>query len=124
MESNEKFSWRARGRSFRYALAGLRRLVADEHNSRLHLAAAAGALLLGAVVGLERWEWVAIVGCIAMVIMAEAFNSAIEAVADRFGPERHPLIGKAKDVAAGGVLVAATGALVIGAIIFLGKISW
>ena len=122
MEGNEKFSWRARGRSFRYAWAGIRRLVVDEHNSRLHLVAGACAVLLGAVVGLERWEWVAVVGCIAAVIAAEAFNSAIEAVADRFGPERHPLIGKAKDVAAAGVLVTAIGAAIIGAIIFLSKI--
>lgn len=122
MESNEKFSWRARGRSFRYAFNGLRCLVRDEHNARIHVSVAAAVLIAGGVIGLERWEWVAIVGCIGVVLMAEAFNSAVEAVADRFGPERHPLIGKAKDVAAAGVLIVAVAAVIIGAIIFLGKL--
>ncbi len=119
MKQNEGFSWRARGRSFRYAWQGIATLVREEHNSRIHLCAAAAAILAGIWVGLERWEWVAVVMCIALVIAAEAFNSAVEAVCDRFGAERHPLIGKAKDTAAAGVLLTAAGAAVTGGIIFI-----
>lgn len=123
MEGTEKFSWRKRARSFRYAWRGLGLLVKEEHNSRLHLAAAAAAVVLGIVLKINTWEWVAIIACIGWVLMAECFNSAIEAVADRFGGERHRLIAKAKDIAAGGVLISAIAAAAIGLIIFLGKLT-
>ncbi len=124
MKERERFSWRARGRSFRYAFAGLGRLVRDEHNSRLHLCAAVAAVALGIALGISRWEWVAVTLSISMVLAGEAFNSAVEAVADRFGPERHPLIGKAKDVAAAGVLILAVGAAVTGCIVFLPRLAF
>lgn len=123
MEEHEKFSWKKRARSFVYAWRGLGQLFREEHNSRIHLSAALLVVVAGFIVGLERWEWVAVVGCIGWVIMAEAFNSAVEAVADRFGGERHPLIAKAKDIAAGGVLVSAIAAAIIGMIIFLRKLT-
>lgn len=123
MDPSEKFSWRKRGRSFIYAWSGLRILFKEEHNSRIHLAAAIVAIILGILLRIEPWQWVAIVGCIGWVIMAECMNSAVEAVCDRFGSERHPLIAKAKDVAAAGVLVSAIAAVIIGAIIFLGKLT-
>lgn len=119
MEGNEKFSWRARARSFRYAAKGVATLIREEHNSRIHLCAAAAAVALGLWLDLERWEWVAVVICIAAVLMAEAFNSAVEAACDRFGPECHPLIGKSKDIAAAGVLIMAAGAAVTGCIVFI-----
>jgi diacylglycerol kinase (ATP) len=54
--------------------------------------------------------------------MAEAFNTALEFLTDLASPEPHPLAGKAKDVAAGAVLIAAIMAVIIGVIIFLPKI--
>lgn len=93
-------------------------LVRDEHNARIHLCAAVLAVGLGLWFGLAAWEWVAVTMCVTLVPAAEAFNSAVEAVSDRFGPERHPLIAKAKDVGAAGVLLTAIGAAVTGLIIF------
>ncbi len=122
MELNEKFSWRARGRSFGYAWQGILTLIREEHNARLHLAAAALVLILGVLLGLSAWEWITVVMCIVLVLAAEALNSAVEALCDRFGPERHPLIGKAKDTAAAAVLMTACGAAISGAIIFIPKI--
>jgi diacylglycerol kinase (ATP) len=55
---------------------------------------------------------------IGMVWSAEALNSALELFADHLAPDDHPLVGKAKDIAAGGVLVAAIVAAVVGAIVF------
>lgn len=123
MIGNEKFSWRKRAKSFLYAFAGLKSLFRDEHNARIHLVAASVAVVAGLILHISALEWVAIVGCIAAVMAGEAFNSAIEALADRFGAEHHPLIKKAKDIAAAGVLILACGALIIGAIIFLGKLT-
>lgn len=122
MEKETPFSWRKRGKSFVFAFRGLQQLLRDEHNSRIHCAFALAAVILGIWLRIAAWEWIAIVGCIGAVVMAEAFNSAIEALADRFGPERHPLIAKAKDIAAGAVLIMASAAAVIGLVIFLPKL--
>ena len=122
MEKRAKFSWRARARSFIYAGRGVRVLLTEEHNARIHMVAAVVAILLGLLLGISAGEWVAICICIGAVLMAEAFNTAIEAVCDLVSRERHPLIARAKDVAAGGVLVMAVAALITGIIIFLPKI--
>jgi diacylglycerol kinase len=60
--------------------------------------------------------------CIALVLALEAVNSAIEYLADKISPEQDPLIGKAKDIAAGAVLIAAIGAAIIGSLIFIPKL--
>jgi diacylglycerol kinase (ATP) len=60
------------------------------------------------------WMTLAIIG----VWLAEALNTAIEFLTDLVSPEFHPLAGKAKDVAAGAVLIAAIGAVVIGMFVF------
>ena len=109
---------RARLRSFRYAFQGLADLFRTQPNARIHLAAAALVVAVGAYTGLSRLEWLAIVLCIGLVIALEAVNTALEYLTDLVSPEHHPLAGKAKDAAAAAVLVAALGAAVVGAVIF------
>lgn len=116
------FSWKARARSFKYAWAGIKALVAGEHNARIHLCAAVAVVAAGFGLGLEPWEWVAVSICIAGVFMAEGFNSAIEALADKTCTARDPLIKRAKDMAAGAVLLFVLGAIAAGLVIFLPKI--
>jgi len=53
-----------------------------------------------------------------MVIAAEFFNTAIEFVVDLVSPEKHPLAGAAKDVAAGAVLILSIAAAIVGILIF------
>ena len=67
---------------------------------------------------IRREEWLWIILAIVAVWMAEALNTAFEFLADVTNPTFHPVIGKAKDVAAGAVLVAALGAVSIGLPIF------
>lgn len=119
MEGKKRFSWQARGRSFVYAWRGIGRLLAGEHNCRLHAAAAAMAITAGALLGISRTQWAIVALCIGGVFAAEGFNSAIEALADKVSPEYDPLIEKGKDMAAGAVLLAAIGAAVAGILIFL-----
>lgn len=119
MDGHQKFSWHSRARSFRYALNGLRRTATDEHNMRIHIAAAIAAIAAGIALDISSMEWCLVVICIAAVIAAESVNSAIEALSDKISPERDPLIEKAKDAAAGAVLITATGAALCGAIIFI-----
>ncbi len=110
----KRFSISARLKSFRYAIRGLRVLVHEEHNARVHLAASAGAVAVGAALRLSSAEWRWLVLAIALVWLAEAFNTAIEDLCDRICPDFDPAIGRIKDLAAGGVLVASLAAAAIG----------
>lgn len=90
-----------------------------QHNAQIHLLAAVIVISVGFALGISGDEWLIIVLTMAMVLMAEALNTAIEYLADACMPEHHPLIEKAKDIAAAAVLVCAIAALVIAGIIFL-----
>ncbi len=100
--------------SFVYAGRGLRSLVRSEHNAWLHLAASAVVIPAGFALKLTVDEWRWIVLAIALVWIAEAFNTAIEALCDRITDAFDPVIGRVKDLAAGGVLLASIGAAIIG----------
>lgn len=108
--------------SLGFALRGLAALYRSEPNARLHLAATVAAVGLGAVLRLSRLEWCAVAGAVALVWVAEAFNTAVETVCDLVQPAPHPLVARAKDVAAAGVLAAAIGAAVIGVLVFGGRL--
>ena len=115
----EKFSLTNRIKSFKYALKGLRELFVGQHNAQIHLIAVVTVIIVGFWLGISRDEWLIIILTMAMVVMAEALNTAIEYLADACMPEHHPLIEKAKDIAAAAVLIAAIAAVVIAGIIFL-----
>lgn len=122
-EEREAFSWSARGGSFRFAFRGIRALLRWEHNAWLHLAATVAVLAAGGVLGVSRLEWCALIFAIAAVFSAEAFNTAVETLADAVHPERNLLIGRAKDLAAAGVLLTVFGAMAVGLTIFLPRIA-
>jgi diacylglycerol kinase len=109
-------------RSFRYAFQGLADLFRSQPNARIHAAAAAAAISLGAHFQISRSEWAVVSLCIALVLSLEALNTAIEHLTDLVSPDYHPLAGRAKDVAAAAVLIGAIGAAVAGGLIFFPKI--
>lgn len=119
---NKPFSIKDRLRSFRYAFKGLVALFAKEHNARIHAVAAVCAVAAGFIFDISNMEWIAVVIAIGMVMAAEAFNTAIEYLADFVSPGHNEYIGKAKDVAAGAVLILAVCAVVIAMVIFIPKI--
>lgn len=108
----------SRLKSFAYALRGLSILLTTQPNARIHAAATVAVCAAGFYFGLNVAEWCWIVLAMMAVWSAEAFNTALEFLADAVNPDFHPLVGKAKDVAAGAVLIAAVGAVVIGVLIF------
>lgn len=116
------FSIRKRLDSFRYAGKGFAVLTAYEHNFRIHLIATLIALILGFWLKISPVEWCVIIFAIGIVLCAEALNTAIEVLCDRVTTDNDPLIGRAKDIAAAGVLFTATAALLTGIIIFLPKL--
>ncbi|HEY9286792.1 MAG TPA: diacylglycerol kinase family protein [Candidatus Dormibacteraeota bacterium] len=104
--------------SFRHAGRGLRWAVSSQANLRVHLAAATVVLILAVLLKFSSIEFVALILCFALVIAAELFNTTLEVLIDYAWPEHHPMIGRAKDVAAAAVLVAAIGTAGVGAILF------
>ena len=110
-------SLRRRLHAFIYAGRGIIDLFRHTPNARIHLAAASVVIATAAYVEVSRAEWYWLIACIGAVLVAEAFNTAIEYLTDLVSPDYHPLAGKTKDVAAGAVLLAAITAAVIGAII-------
>ena len=105
-------------RSFGHAFHGLKLLVQTQHNARIHAVATVLVVVAGALLRISAFDWALIALAVLCVWSAEAMNTAIEFVVDLVSPEHHPLAAKAKDVAAGAVLVAAIGSLIVGALVF------
>lgn len=107
--------WQAR--SFCYAGNGLKRMLADP-KAPLHGTATASVLLAGYYFQITASEWCWVLLAITLVWMAETFNSAIETLTDLVHPAPHPLAGRAKDLSAAAVLIAAFFAFFIGIAVF------
>ena len=118
----EKFSIRKRLKSFTYAYNGLKVLLREEHNSRIHLFATVCVVVAGVLLKISLLEWVAVAFAVGLVFSGEIFNSAVEDLSDVVCPERDERIKKVKDLAAAAVLVNAITAAVIGFLVFLPKI--
>jgi diacylglycerol kinase len=118
----ESFSLRKRILSFKYAFNGLLVLVKEEHNARIHLLATIVVILAGFLFNLSKVDWILVVLAIGFVLAMELINSAVENLADFVTKERHDEIKKTKDLAAGGVLVAAHTAFIVGLVVFIPKI--
>ncbi len=117
-----KVSIKKRIQSFEFAFKGMGTLFKTQANARIHLMAIFLVTVAGYLLKVSTAEWCFIVMAFAMVLAAEAFNTAVEFVVDLTSPDYHPLAGKAKDVAAAAVLITAIGAAIIGFIIFLPKL--
>lgn len=76
------------------------------------------AICLGFYLGISETDWIALVFAGGLVLMAEAFNTAIEVDINLTSPEFHPYARNTKDIAAGAVLISATVAIIVGILIF------
>ena len=117
-----KFSFRKRIKSFHYAFSGLKTVLINEHNFRIHLLAAIFAVAAGIFFNISPMEWISITIIIVLVLSLEIINSAIEKLADFVSPAKNIKIKAVKDMAAAAVLVAALASLIIAAIIFIPKL--
>ena len=105
-------------RSFRFAFAGLAHLWRTQRNFRIEVGIGVAALFAGLLARLERWEWVALLLTIALVLVLEALNTTLENAVTLASPNVDPRAKAAKDVAAAAVLVAAIASVAIGLLIF------
>jgi diacylglycerol kinase len=104
--------------SFRHAGRGFAWAISSQANLRVHFAAAAIVLIAALLLRFSTIELVGLTLCFTIVIAAELVNTALEVLIDYAWPEHHPMIGRAKDVAAAAVLVAAAGAAIVGVLLF------
>lgn len=107
------------GQSLQYAVRGIRWMVRHEPNMRFHLVAASGVIVAAALLRLPVEQWAALIFAIVLVLLGETLNTAIEVILDLVQPEHHDLVGVVKDIAAGAVLVASVGAVVIALLVFV-----
>jgi diacylglycerol kinase (ATP) len=105
-------------RKFAAAFNGICYCLRTQVNMLIHLAATLAVVGLAWYLQLPSWEWAILVLAIAMVLAAEAFNTAVEVMVNLTTKQYHPLARIAKDVAAGAVLIAALGAVMVGYFVF------
>lgn len=105
-------------RSFGFAFEGLSYLLRTQRNARIEVCIGAVAIAMSVWLHISRVEWAVVVFTIALVLILEGINTAIEAAIDLASPKRHPLAKAAKDLAAATVLVAAIASVVVGLLIF------
>ena len=118
----KRFSIVARIKSTTHAFRGIGIFIKTTHNAWLHLFFAILAVYMGFIFRISEAEWATIIFAIGLVIISEAFNTAIEIDIDLTSPDYHPYARDTKDVAAGAVLLSVLIAGIIGLIIFLPKI--
>lgn len=109
-------------KSVPHATRGIRSLVKNDNNFRIHLLAVIVVMILGFWMEFNEGEWLSVILTIGGVLALEAINTAIETVVDLVSPEYHSLAKKAKDVAAGAVLLFVFAALGVAGVIIGSRI--
>ena len=122
-ENKTKQEIRKRARSFRYAWQGIVVSFRSEANLKIHLFIGALVVICGFLFKISVQEWLICILCFGLVISMELMNTVVETLVDYISTEEHPLAGKAKDIAAGAVLVSAVFAALAGLMIFVPK-AW
>jgi diacylglycerol kinase (ATP) len=105
------------------AIEGILYVVRTQRHMRWHFLSAIAILIISLLLGLAKLEFIALTLAIILVLLAEMLNTAVEVAVDLFQEEFHPLAKISKDIAAGAVLIAASGAIVIGYLILFPQIN-
>ena len=110
---------RKRRNAFVYAFRGLAASIRKEAHMRIHLGATFLVITIGVYFKIQAWEWMAVLACIVLVLVAELFNTVAERLCDLISTEQNPDIGYIKDISAAAVLLACLFAVVTGLIVFV-----
>lgn len=105
-------------KSFGHAIRGIKFLIQSQPHFRFHLIAVLLVNLAAWYFEIDAKEWMILLLCMALVLGMEGLNSALEISLDRLHPDQHPMIGKAKDMAAAAVLLCSLIAAIIGVWVF------
>ena len=99
--------------SVRFALVGIRAMLASQHNAWVHAGASIAVIITAFALRVDRIEWCMLILAMMAVWTAEALNTAFEFLCDVASPDFHPMVARSKDVAAGAVLLSAIGSVVV-----------
>jgi diacylglycerol kinase (ATP) len=116
------FRFRGFGESLRLAFIGISYLFVYHRNMRIIFVSGAAAFLLGVYFRLSGIELAVLCLTIALVFMAEIFNTAIELILDMHIRKYHTLVKLIKDISAAVVLIASLNALAVGYVLFIKRI--
>jgi diacylglycerol kinase (ATP) len=109
--------------SFNYAFEGIIHVLRTQRNLRIHFVVAVAVLIAALVANVSKIELIALLLSISFVLLAEMINSAIEGMIDAVTTSFDPNAKIAKDIAAGAVLIASANAVVVGYLVFSGKVA-
>jgi diacylglycerol kinase (ATP) len=109
--------------SFNYAFEGIIHVLRTQRNMRIHFVIAAIVLVVALISNVTKFELIALLISITFVLIAEMLNSAIEGAVDVATTTFDPMAKLAKDTAAGAVLIATANAVVVGYLVFSGKVA-
>ena len=105
--------------TFKNARKGFRLALKSERNIRIHLAVGSLVIALAILLGFDVVKFSVLLFAIAMVVVSEMLNSAIEFTLDSYYHNRYnKMVGMAKDISAGAVMLATFVSIVIGCLIF------
>lgn len=108
--------------SFKFAFKGIGSSLKSERNMKIHFTMMFLVIIAGMLLNISMWEWITCFILFGLVISLEMVNTAIEIVVDIVSPKYDVRAGRAKDIAAGAVLVNAIVAAIVGLLIFLPKV--
>jgi diacylglycerol kinase (ATP) len=109
--------------SFNYAFEGIIHVLRTQRNLRIHFGIAFLVLIVALVINVTKLELIALLISITFVLIAEMLNTAVEAAIDIATTSFDPMAKLAKDIAAGAVLIAAINAIIVGYLVFAGKVA-
>ncbi len=110
-------------KAFNAAIEGILYTFKHERNMKIHYFVAVIVFIMSLFFKLSKIEMLLIIFAISLVVISEMFNTAIEKTIDMVTEEYNALAKIAKDVAAGGVLIATLNSLVVGYVLFYDKLT-
>lgn len=109
---------------FRVAFSGIAVTFRTQRHMRFHMYVVLLVMLVSMLAKFELRQVLILLFTMSLVLIAEMFNSAIEATVDLISPNYHPLAKTAKDIAAGAVLITTIVALAVGVLLIIGDSRW
>jgi len=107
------------GKSFKYALVGIKKVFVEEQNFQIHLVVTAIVLILAVYFNIEIWQFIILLLLVALMLILEIINSIVERLIDLLKPRIHEYVKDIKDMAAAIVFIGAFIAILIGIMIFV-----
>ena len=104
-------------KSFKYAAKGLLKVFHEEQNLKLQVTIGLLVIILAWALNVNRFEWCLLILVMALVILTEVINSAIERVTDVLKPRINGYVKEIKDIMATAVMLASLAAVIIGLVI-------